>query len=287
VIDRSWYQLTFCLNESYHDLLVGIISPLGFSGFLQDKNSLYCIIPAHVWNSSLQKKFRIILCRFKSEFPALELHYTTSKVREENWNNAWEQQTGIVVATSHIIIKPSWTKLPIQHRNKTILHIDPKMSFGTGHHETTRLSLSLLEQFIHPGMRVLDFGCGTGVLGIASIKLGAHSVFAIDNDPWAIENARENVKRNHVQNNMKICLGSVSAIPRIKYDLLIANIDYLTITRFIKSFSIRILKNGFILFSGILTSDLPELLHVMKNRSLVPLEIRNENEWSAIALWRT
>ena len=83
----------------------------------------------------------------KSNFLPLDLSYSDSIIHEENWNKKWEKQTGIVEATPNIIIKPSWKKLPNRYLKKLVLHIDPKMSFGTGHHETTRLSLSLLEQF--------------------------------------------------------------------------------------------------------------------------------------------
>ncbi len=160
------------------------------------------------------------------------------------------------------------------------------MSFGTGHHETTRLSLKLLEQFLKPEMKVLDFGCGTGVLGIAGIKLGAKSVAAVDIDPWAIENTRENIKRNGVQRRMKVKLGSISAVPRLKYDLIIANIDFRTISRFIKSIVDRTGKNGIIILSGILTTDLPALLPIFKKNLLVTSKLEQENEWTAVALRR-
>ena len=172
---------------------------LGFAGFAQEEKLIKCIIPKQKWNKALINKFELVLSKFKIEFPALDLSYSGSIIHEENWNKKWEKQTGIVEATPHIIIKPSWKKLPNRHLKKLVLHIDPKMSFGTGHHETTRLSLSLLERFLEPQMKVLDFGTGTGVLGIACIKLGAKSVFAIDNDKWAIENTIENVKRNGVR----------------------------------------------------------------------------------------
>ncbi|MBN1396984.1 MAG: 50S ribosomal protein L11 methyltransferase, partial [Bacteroidetes bacterium] len=166
------------------------------------------------------------------------------------------------------------------------LHVDPKMSFGTGHHETTRLSLKLLEKYVTGGIRVLDFGCGTGVLGIACIKLGAGSVIAVDIDPWSIENTKENIKQNKVERRMKVRLGSISSIPKIKYDLIAANIDFITISRFIKSIAGMARKNGIVILSGILTGDLPALQPIFKNNMLVKEQVIMENEWSAIALRR-
>jgi ribosomal protein L11 methyltransferase len=283
---RKWCQISLQINEPYQDLLVGQLALLGFSGFVQEEKSLSCFISANEWTSTIQVKFQKTLERFKFEFPVVDLSFTVKSIREENWNKTWEKQTGIVEATPQIIIKPSWKKLPKHYRNKIVIHVDPKMSFGTGHHETTRLSLSLLERFLQRKMKVLDFGCGTGVLGIACVKLGAKSVMAVDNDPWAIENTRENIKRNNVQRQITVRLGSVSAIPRLKYDCIVANIDFRTISRFIKSIADRTRKEGTIILSGILTSDMPALLPLFEKSLLIPLKLDNENEWTAIALRR-
>jgi ribosomal protein L11 methyltransferase len=283
---RTWCRISIRIDEPYQDLLVGQLALLGMSSFVQEEKFLNCFISTNKWTSTIRAKFQTTLERFKFEFPIVDLSFTVKSIREENWNKIWEQQTGIIEATPHIIIKPSWKKLQKHHRNKIVLHIDPKMSFGTGHHETTRLSLSLLEQFLQPKMKVLDFGCGTGVLGIACIKLGAKTVIAVDNDPWAIKNTRENIKRNNVQRQMIVRLGSVSAIPRSKYDLIVANIDYFTISRFIKSIVDRTRKEGTIILSGILTSDMPALLPLFEKYLLVPVKLDNENEWTAVALRR-
>jgi ribosomal protein L11 methyltransferase len=283
---HSWIQIAIQIDEHYQDLLVGLLALLGFTGFIQYERSLQCILPRQNWNSALELKFQTRLAQFKVEFPSLDLSYSSTLIHEENWNRKWEQQTGIVEATPTIIIKPSWKKLPKRHFKKIVLHIDPKMSFGTGHHETTRLSLLLIERYLQPHMKVLDFGTGTGVLGIACIKLGAQSTYAIDNEEWAIENAKENVMRNNVQKRMTVRFGSISSVPRRKFDFIVANIDFRTISRFIKSLSVRVRKQGIIILSGILTSDLPELLKLFSINALVPIDRINENEWTSIALRR-
>jgi ribosomal protein L11 methyltransferase len=259
---------------------------LGFNGFLQEERSLKCFIPASKWTISIQKKYLNIIKRFKIGNPESNISFNTTSVQERNWNRRWEKQTGIIEVSSRIIIKPSWKKLPSRYGEKLVIHIDPKMSFGTGHHETTRLSILLLERYIQKKMNVLDFGCGTGVLGIACIKLGAKNVVAIDNDEWAIENTRENVKRNHVNRQMKILLGSVSAIPEIKFEISVANIDFPTVSRFIKILVRRTRKQGLIIISGILTCDMPVLLPLFKKNFLEVVELRTENEWTAAALRR-
>jgi ribosomal protein L11 methyltransferase len=283
---HKWYQITIQINESHQDLLIGRLTYLSFNGFSQEEQFLKCYIPTTLWTRIIQNDFQSLLKSFKLEYPSLNLNYSISLISDKNWNKAWEKQTGIVDATSNIIIKPSWRKLTNRHRNKLILQIDPKMSFGTGHHETTRLSLTLLERFIKPNMRVLDFGCGTGVLGIASVKLGARSVVAIDNDEWAIRNTYENMKRNRVGHKMHARLGNIEIINGSKFDLIMANIDYPTITRFISSIASKTCKNGTVIISGILTSDIHSLLPLFKKNYLIPVEIENENEWVASALCR-
>jgi len=283
---NTWLQVGIRIEEKYQDLLIGLLALIGFTGFVQEEKLLKCTIPKQKWNNAFKNKFEFTLAKFKIEFSSLDLSYSCLTIHEENWNKKWENQTGIVEATPHIIIKPSWKKLPKRHSNKLLLHIDPKMSFGTGHHETTRLSLILLERFLEKQMKVLDFGTGTGVLGIASIKLGAKSVFAIDNDEWAINNTKENTKRNSVRKQMIVRLGSISIIPRRKFDLIVANIDFRTISRFISSLTARVRKQGIIILSGILTSDLPVLLKLFAKNALIPLELVTENEWTAVALRR-
>jgi ribosomal protein L11 methyltransferase len=283
---HKWYKISIRIDGHYQDLLVGQLSLVGFTGFIQEEIFLSCFIPANRWTPAVRTKLKTTLERFKIEFPIVDLSYTVNIVHEENWNKTWERQTGVVEATSKIIIKPSWKKLQKRHRNKIVIHVDPKMSFGTGHHETTRLSLKLIEQFLEPKMKVLDFGCGTGILGIACIKLGAKSVTAVDNDPWAIENTKENIRRNGVQNRMNARLGSVSVIPQLKFDLIAANIDFRTISKFIKSIVNRIGRKGTIIFSGILTTDMPALLPLFAKNLLVTIKIDQENEWTAVALRR-
>ena len=283
---HSWIQVLMHIDEQYQDLLIGLLAHSGFTGFVQEEKLIKCTIPRQKWNTAFKNKFDIVLSKFKIEFPALDLSYTASILHEENWNKKWEKQTGIVEATPRILIKPSWKKIPARQLKKIVLHIDPKMSFGTGHHETTRLSLRLLEQFLEPGMKVLDFGTGTGILAIAGVKLGAISVFAIDNDEWAIENTMENVKRNDAQKRIIVRLGSISNVPRRTFDLLIANIDFRTISRFISSLASRVRKHGIIILSGILTSDMHVLLKLFLTNDLVPIEMVHENEWTSVALRR-
>lgn len=284
--NRRWVAIRIAVPESYQDLLIGMLVPLGMDGFLQQDGWIECFISASRWKPAFQKSMEDILVRCMEEFPKIDLAYVIKRVREENWNRQWEQQAGIVEATPRIVIKPSWKTLRKKDRGKLILHIDPKMAFGTGHHETTRLSLLLLEDFVREQSAVLDFGCGTGVLGITAAKLGAKRVWAIDNDPWAIPNARENVKRNHVEKLVRVKLGSVDAIPARKFPLIVANIDLPTITKYLRKLSNALQSGGLLILSGVLEADTEKLKTLAQGARLSPIQFLREKEWIAAAFSR-
>lgn len=281
---RNWIQVSIDTPEEYHDLLVGQIAALGFKGFQQEDRSLHCFIRRLAWTPDLEGELRGLLARFQSEFPESGLRYATQKLAERNWNLAWERNAGIVDATDRIIIKPSWKKLRKRDRGKIVLHIDPKMSFGTGHHETTRLCLFLLQEYVKKGGHVLDFGCGTGVLAIAAVKLGARSALAVDNDPWAINNARENVKKNRLEGKVRIAVRELARVPDRRFDTIVSNIDLPTITTTLPVLTKKLRPEGALLLSGLLTSDLSGFLDLLSHQDLVPIEIIDEDEWAAVAL---
>jgi ribosomal protein L11 methyltransferase len=281
---RQWIEVVIVSQAPYQELLIGQLASIGFEGFLQLEDSFSCYSPLARWKQGTRKSLENLLRNFENEFEGRHFSWTSRIIGEKNWNETWEKSIGIVEATNRIIIKPSWRKLRKKDKGKIVLHIDPKMAFGTGHHETTRLSMTLLEEYLHEGDKVLDFGCGTGILAISAVKLGAQSALAIDNDPWAIENAAENISRNRVGRRVASRLGNGTKLPKHSYDLIIANIDLPTITATLKHLVKRLRSRGSIILSGLLVSDLTSFMNLISHQGIVPLEMVNENEWVAIAL---
>lgn len=283
---RRWVQIDFRVPPSHHahqDLLIGLLASLGFNGFLQEDDSFAAYVPSSHWTVAMKEKVGTALRRFSDQFPAIDVRYRVHSFKEKNWNARWERSAGIVEATKRIIVKPTWKKLRPRDRGKIILHIDPKMSFGTGHHETTRLSLTLLEERLPKGGAVLDLGCGTGVLSIAAAKLGARRVVAVDNDDWACSNARENVRRNRVK-GVRILQGTLRDVPARSFDLILSNIDLPTNLKLLPSLIRRTTTGGSLILSGMFSADLPRLLDALRGRKVVPTDCIEENEWIAVTL---
>jgi ribosomal protein L11 methyltransferase len=282
-----WKQVTLSIPNSFQDLLVGQLVALGFHGMLQEEGELIAFIRADQWNRKLESGLRYCIKQFEAEFPQLRIRVGLSSVRQQNWNRQWERSIGIIEPAPGILVKPSWQRLRKKDRGKIVLHIDPKMSFGTGHHETTRLCLRLLHDYVRPNMSVLDFGSGTGILAIAAIKLGARGAVAVDHDEWTIPNIKENLKRNRVSKKIKVVLGDISSIGRGRFDLIVANVDLPTISNVLPQFFRRLHNGGLLILSGLLTTDLLALHQHIGSSGLAPLEVVEDNEWSAITLVRT
>lgn len=284
---RSWHQITLLLPIRFHDLITGQLALLGFEGFQQEEQALLCFVRLGKWGPPMERRLNDLLSRFKKEFPSCDLVFSRQTIREQNWKARWERSVRIVDVTPRLIIKPSWKKLRKKDRGKIVLVIDPKMSFGTGHHESTRLCLFLLEEQIRRDSKVLDVGCGTGVLSIAAAKLGAKSVVGIDNDDWAVMNAKENVRINRVGRKIRISKGDIRHLPGSRYDLILSNIDLPTNIGAVRSYGKRLKPGGTLILSGLLTANLPSMLSSLPSAGFVPVEFLEENEWVAVALARS
>jgi ribosomal protein L11 methyltransferase len=186
-----------------------------------------------------------------------------------------------VEVSEKIIIKPTWREYG-NREDKIIIEIDPKMAFGTGYHETTRLVLRALEKYIFPGCKMLDIGTGTGILAIASIKLGASKAIGIDTDEWSYQNAIENAIINNVADKFSAILGTIDNVDEDEFDIIAANINRNTILEILDKISTKLKSRGIFILSGILTSDKRMTEERLKLDGFELLEILSENEWIAM-----
>ena len=173
------------------EVLSGLLWELNPLGIVELDNSL---VLSFDQLDNIDLRVKTFLERLKENRIIDSYEYSLNEFEETNWNEEWEKNLKVIKVTGKIVIKPSFRDYS-PSEGEIVITIDPKMSFGTGEHQTTKLMLSMCEKHIEKNIKVLDVGTGTGVLAIASVMLGADYALGIDNDEWCYENALENIKQ--------------------------------------------------------------------------------------------
>jgi ribosomal protein L11 methyltransferase len=206
-------------------------------------------------------------------------HVKTTTLPEQDWGENWKRFFKPLQVTSKFVVKPPWSRIRSK-RGQIPIDITPGMAFGTGTHATTILCIQALEQRLKKrGLSVLDVGTGSGILSIIAAKLGAQEVWGIDIDGVAVENARENVGKNHVSDIVRIRKGSISALHR-KCDVIVANIDLKSLVRMRKPLLSRLNNRGSLILSGILEEDKERIRrHYLETGLLRCIKETQEGEW--------
>lgn len=269
-------------DEHLRGIIPAALSDYPFEGFAEDDRGLHCYIKKNDWHESIDS----VLKNISEQFQLMYIdHISTSEIEQRNWNEDWEQSLQPIHVSEKLIVTPSWHT--VDDAGKTVIVIDPKMTFGTGYHETTRLTMRLMEQYIQPDSIVLDVGTGTGVLAIAAVKLGARHAVGIDIDEWSKSNGEENAARNNVQEAVEIRIGSMETVAESSFDLIVANIIRNTILELLDSMLVKLSSAGKILLSGLLVSDREIIEQALRGRGCSVLTVIQENDWIAIAAART
>ncbi len=222
---------------------------------------------------------------FEDKFGRLE--YCLKNVREEDWENNWKQYFKPLCIGEKLLIKPSWEEAE-KNESRKILEIDPASSFGTGQHNTTQLCLELIEKNLNDGDKVLDLGCGSGILSIGAVILGASAVYAVDIDENSVKIATENADKNYISKDVYTArCGNIIEDEQLVteigtgYDLICANIVADVLIAMSNRFSGFLRENGTLIVSGIIDSRKDEVLETIKTQGFKLTEIREKEDWVA------
>lgn len=270
--------LTLRVPDDLHDLAIAELAERGFDAFEQGAGTLMAYAPAAMWTDAVRARVERWLAAH-----ALPTAVEERLIEPEDWNARWEA-TVRPVAAGPFVIAPTWAEPGPEHAGRTLLRIDPKMSFGTGYHPSTRLALGLLAPLVRGGERVLDVGAGTGVLALAALKLGAREAVGVDVDAWSVANARENAALNGLDAALDVREGSVEDVPERGFDLVVANIIRTVLVALLPDLAARMAPGGALVLAGLLARERDVMLDAAEIVGLALADEAAEGEWWACAL---
>jgi len=261
------------------DILSSILWELNIDGICEEDNFLF------IFTSEKSSINKIVISsqlnKLKKEDLINNFNVEEELIQNKNWNEEWEKTIDVVNISDRIVIKPSFREYK-KKNDEFVITIDPKMSFGTGKHATTKLVVQMLEKYIKSGDNVLDVGSGTGILAITAIKLGSVSAVAIDNDDWCYENAIENCKLNNVEEKIDVRNCELAQVEEKDFSVIISNIQKNVLKDLAKDFKNRIKEKGILILSGLLENDKKEIIDFYSNYGYNLLESKQLEEWISL-----
>ena len=263
------------------ELLSGIIWDFDITGLLEDDDHISVFTSGKSKDTEIQ--FNAAMTKLKNRKSITSFRIEKEILEDQNWNKLWEKSREVIRVSDRIVIKPTFKKYSAKE-NEIVLTIDPKMSFGTGEHQTTKLILRLLEKYIQKGMKVLDVGSGTGILAIAAVKLGAGKATAVDFDEICLENCKENCVLNGVENSVKTLTGEIDVVDETDFDLILANIQKNVLLEIADKIKSKLKSGGIVILSGLLEPDKSAIEKKYHSLEFKTKQIEQVDEWIAIVL---
>jgi len=271
----NYIQYTFTVKpiEPGSDILIALLADLGFESFTQNETNLDAYIQDELENESLVKDLN---------FEDFTFSYTRTEIPKTNWNEEWEKNFSPVYVDELVCIRAHFHDKAEYVKHDIV--ITPKMSFGTGHHDTTWLMSKTMFSLDFKNKSVLDMGCGTGILAILAKQLGASKLLGIDIDAWSIENSIENAQINNCP-EIEFKQGDANLLPKQEtFDIILANINKNILKHDLPNYFLCLKKDGHLLLSGFFRTDVEELKNVAQAIGFDFIENYNRNEWAVIKL---
>jgi ribosomal protein L11 methyltransferase len=254
------------------EILVAELGYAGFESFVETEDGVSAYIQKNDWHEAVLEDIDILN---SSEF---EIDYTFSEIEPVNWNEEWEKNFNPIIVDGICSVRAPFHEKP---ETTFDIIIEPKMSFGTGHHETTHMMIQHLLKTDFTNKSVLDMGCGTGVLAILAEMKGAKPIDAIDYDNWCYLNSLENVERNNCT-NITVIEGDASALKGKSYDVIIANINRNILLNDMQAYVESLNKDGILFLSGFYNDDIPAIQAECEKHKLKFEEKMERNKWVSL-----
>ncbi|MFZ3273659.1 MAG: 50S ribosomal protein L11 methyltransferase [Lutibacter sp.] len=273
-MDNIYMSYTFKVSpkEPATEILIAELGEAGFESFVENEEGVEAFIQKTDWNTHVLDDIYVLK---SGEF---QISYEMQEIEQTNWNIEWEKNFNPIQVDGLVSIRAPFHENP---NLKYDIVIEPKMSFGTGHHETTHMMIQHLLDLGVAGKKVLDMGCGTGILAIFAEMKGAKPIDAIDIDNWCYQNSLENVERNNCK-HISVFEGDASLLKNKKYDVIIANINRNILLNDMNTYASCLDENGVILLSGFYKEDIPVIDAEVSKYGLKLDKQIERNNWVAL-----
>jgi ribosomal protein L11 methyltransferase len=277
----SYYELTIKISSPFRDNLIQKLTVASCLGAIEQDESIIAYFPETIDIKTITNEISLFKALLDKSGQRIDITFTHRLIPHEDWNETWKKGFHSIDIGERFTILPPWEQ---EKKGRINLVIDPAMAFGTGHHETTRSCLVLLEKYADKTGKdtFLDLGTGTGLLAIAAAKLGYRHVLGIDIDPLAVEAAKQNIEINHVP-EIEIQNGSISECKET-YDVIAANLISGVLVQLASLFPSRMKQGCIAFFSGILTGQEEEVIEAMKDEGLKIIEKYPDGKWVSLVV---
>ncbi len=296
---KDWYKLTFLIESDLEDIIIWKLYELGISSFsfeylkkIENKKEVNIWLPINEWDNDSRSDFEKIISKLLNIDNSKNQFFNWSIIKEEDWLTSWKKYWAPELVGKYLLILPCWININEKLKEKQIIKIDPGAAFGTGSHPSTYLCLEKMENILFSNKKVLDIGSGSGILSIAARLLGAKEIYAVDNDYLAINSTKDNFQLNFGNlKNLNTYLGSFNEIilknQLPQFDFVLCNILAEVIKEMIPNIYKCLRNNGEVIFSGILNSQIDEIIKILNHNNLKLLDVSTRKDWACISAKKT
>ncbi|SKC75383.1 50S ribosomal protein L11 methyltransferase [Ohtaekwangia koreensis] len=269
-------RLQVICDPDFSEILMAEIAEAGFDTFMETEKGFEAYVELEKYD---KERLQYIKDRYS---PQTSLVFYQDRIQKQNWNEEWEKSYQPIIVDDRCLIRAEFHKIEKVYPYE--ITITPKMSFGTGHHQTTYLMVKAQMDIDHQHKRVMDAGCGTAILSVMASKLGAKEVIAFDIDEWSVVNGQENIEVNHA-NNITIQQGKLNELAISgTFDIILANINKNVLLEEIKLYQQYLMEDGLLLLSGFYTHDIDDLLNEGATFNLKEVRRDERETWASLLL---